>query len=90
MAPDTTVHCPICDSPGQLINDQHPCYQRPEVSSIYACQYCDVQFAWPLRICPAEIYENIYRQAANLPGYDLYVDFAKSVQTQKYPMDLPN
>ena len=70
-----SVPCPLCHADAKLINGQHPGYQRPQVFAIHGCQYCDLQFAWPMRT-DATLYEHIYRQADQLSGYDVYAGMA--------------
>jgi SAM-dependent methyltransferase len=80
------VACPLCQSSARLINARHPGWQRLSFFAIYGCQYCDLQFAWPLQSDSA-LYEHIYRQADILPGYDFYTGLAKIVERQHSPLD---
>jgi SAM-dependent methyltransferase len=79
------VNCPLCDAPTALVNARHPGYQAPDNFAIHACHYCDLQFAWPLAITPG-LYENIYRQAERLPGYDAYPKLAAGVAREADPL----
>ena len=79
------VNCPICGATAQLINDRHPGYQHPQVFSIFGCQYCDLQFSWPIN-ATTDVYEHIYRQASSLPGYDFYAGLARQLEAQSDPL----
>jgi len=79
------VNCPLCGASSASLHERHPGYQAPDSFAIHACQYCDLQFAWPLTITHG-IYENIYRQAERLPGYDLYTKLAVGVARESDPL----
>ena len=79
------VNCPLCGAPARSVNPHHPGYQAPDTFAIHACHYCDLQFAWPMAITPG-IYENIYRQAERLPGYESYAKFAAEVARAADPL----
>lgn len=83
---NTGVSCPLCHAPAKLINAHHPGWQRSTFFAIYGCQYCDLQFAWPLQ-SNAALYEHIYRQADRLPGYDFYAGLARALKRQRSPLD---
>jgi len=79
------VNCPLCGASAPLDNARQPGYQEPDLFAIHDCHYCDLQFAWPLAITPG-IYENIYRQADRLPGYDLYTRLAAGAAREADPL----
>jgi SAM-dependent methyltransferase len=63
--------CPLCAHGVERIFSDHPAYAAPGRFDVYDCGGCDTRFAWPMATS-ATLYEQIYRVAALLPGYDRY------------------
>jgi SAM-dependent methyltransferase len=81
------IGCPLCDAPAREVERAYPGYKVPATFGIIECATCRTQFANPLCSDPA-IYDDIYRNAALVPGYDRYHAFAKSVSRVKDPLGL--
>ncbi len=54
-----------------MVLQSHHGYASPWRFDVHECPSCDTRFAWPLR-CDGAVYEQIYRDAARIPGYDRY------------------
>ena len=80
-------HCPVCKHVVQRIHSDHAAYAAPGSFDIYDCEGCDTRFAWPMRTSSA-IYEQIYRVAARLPGYDRYERLRLALPASERPLDL--
>lgn len=85
MFADFPQACPICASETVALNERHPGYRRPAVFAIHMCPNCDTQFAAPLQV-DAELYDVIYREAANVRGYSRYRVFAEAVTAEADPL----
>jgi 2-polyprenyl-3-methyl-5-hydroxy-6-metoxy-1,4-benzoquinol methylase len=78
--------CPICHSPLNLLEDNYPGYQEPNLYSICKCENCDTSVALPLSV-DEFLYDTIYKQAENMPGYYRYFDYAEKVLDRENPID---
>ena len=61
----------MCGDGTQVVLQSHHGYASPWRFDVHECPSCDTRFAWPLR-CDGAVYEQIYRDAARIPGYDRY------------------
>jgi len=84
---DMRTHCPLCAHPVERILAGHPAYAAPGRFDVYDCGGCDTRFAWPM-VTSSTIYEQIYRVAARLPGYDRYERLRAAVAASDKPLDL--
>ena len=80
-------HCPLCAHAVERILAGHPAYAAPDRFDVYDCSGCDTRFAWPMTTS-SEIYEQIYRVAERLPGYDRYERLRAAVAVSDSPLDL--
>ena len=86
-AADLPTHCPLCAHRVERILADHPAYAAPGRFDVYDCAGCDTRFAWPM-LTSSAIYEQIYRVAATLPGYDRYERLRAAVAASDKPLDL--
>ncbi len=83
----TPTHCPLCAHAVARILAGHPAFAAPDRFDVYECGGCDTRFAWPM-VTSSTIYEQIYRVAARLRGYDRYERLRSAVAVDKSPLDL--
>lgn len=79
--------CRLCGHGVERIFSGHLAYAAPGRFDIYECDGCDTRFAWPLA-SSAALYEQIYRVAASLPGYDRYERLRIALAGSVRPLDL--
>lgn len=82
----THVTCSLCGNPAREIAHSYPGYKIPTSYGIWECGECGLQFADPMRSDP-DLYDEIYRSPALMPGYDRYYNYAKAVARSKKPME---
>lgn len=80
-----TISCRFCGRPSRLLASHHPGYRQHLTFAIHECPWCDVQFAVPATV-PKGLYEDIYRNAAILPGYARYHRYASEISAQQDPL----
>ena len=61
----------MCSDGTNVVLRSHHGYAAPWCFDVHECPSCDTRFAWPLRADGA-VYEQIYRDATRVPGYDRY------------------
>lgn len=79
--------CPLCAHAVERILAGHPAYAAPDRFDVYGCGGCDTRFAWPMATS-STIYEQIYRVAARLHGYDRYERLRAAAAVSDSPLDL--
>jgi SAM-dependent methyltransferase len=77
--------CLFCGSTAVLKNRSITGYQQPDVFKIYHCPHCYTAFSLP-RVETKNIYESIYENGEQVPGYDRYWKYAKKVKKSRHPM----
>ena len=82
----TTVKCLLCGNTSNLVHANYTGYQEPHTFSIYSCQFCNTNFSIP-RVDASKLYEVIYTQGAEHPGYDRYWKYAKDIKNHNDPLD---
>jgi 2-polyprenyl-3-methyl-5-hydroxy-6-metoxy-1,4-benzoquinol methylase len=85
MIDNKNMECLLCGKTAELLEANFPGYQEPEKYGIYYCSFCNTSFAFP-RGDTKHIYENIYKHADKLPGYDRYTKYMNVVKTHKNPL----
>ena len=78
---------PLCAHAVERILAGHPACAAPDRFDVYGCGGCDTGFAWPM-VASSTIYEQIYRVAARLPGYDRYERLRAAAAVSDSPLDL--
>ena len=81
----TFEKCLICNNLAELIHKDFPGYQKPFKFYIYHCKYCNTSFSLP-RTDAYLIYEKIYKNVKNIPGYDRYWYYAENIKNQTKPL----
>jgi len=90
MGNENVVQCLFCGKEATIIKKNLPGYQEPDVFNIYGCPTCHTDFSFP-RVETTRIYDHIYNNAKNVPGYDRYWRFMKMIKRSKNPLnDLSN
>lgn len=87
MESDKVVQCQLCGKEATIINSQLPGYQEPDLYQIYHCPTCCTDFSFP-RVDTTMIYDHIYNDAKNVPGYDRYWRFMKMIKKSKNPLNV--
>lgn len=71
--------CKICGGEARTIFQGHPCFSAPSTFDVAECVWCDTRFA--ATNAPADqVYELIYRNAEQVPGYDRYKRYADGLR----------
>jgi len=73
------VTCSICGKTPDLIYDGYPGYQAPHKFMIYNCSGCNTSFAFP-EMDTSALYENIYKNAYRVPGYNRHWKYSKWIR----------
>lgn len=82
----TNKKCLLCGAPTEIKHDKYPGYQEPLVFEIYHCESCSTAFSLPRLNDTKIIYDNIYKNGTNVPGYDRYWRYAEDVKYIKKPL----
>jgi SAM-dependent methyltransferase len=77
--------CGLCGASARRVHADFPGYRAGTTYTIYACASCGCSFADPMAV-DGTIYEDIYRDAAQVPGYARYVDYAQLVAQAADPL----
>jgi len=81
--------CPVCSNEAaRCVHCAYPGYREPELYDIYECDVCGTSYAVGDVTCLGEIYEAIYRQIDEVPGYRRYAQFARTVAGCASPLDM--
>jgi 2-polyprenyl-3-methyl-5-hydroxy-6-metoxy-1,4-benzoquinol methylase len=78
------VTCQLCGSPSQLKHEGFQGYQLGMKFNIYACNTCATSFSMP-RVDTSKIYDAIYSNGKNVPGYNRYWSYMNEVKTADKP-----
>jgi SAM-dependent methyltransferase len=82
----TSVKCPICKSNASVIFTRHPGYQDPKTFDIARCDACSTSYALGDSAELSAMYDAIYRQAEDIPGYSGYLELAKALVGASDPL----
>ncbi|HXS81955.1 MAG TPA: methyltransferase domain-containing protein [Methylomirabilota bacterium] len=84
--PSTTMPCPACRGDMVRALSEHPGYRDDgQVFGVFRCPACGSSAAWP-RTVPGDLYDVIYAQAARIPGYSRYEEYATLVSRSGDPL----
>jgi hypothetical protein len=75
----------LCGETASVMEQKYPGYQEPDTFSIYYCQNCNSSFSFP-RYETEHIYEHIYKNAHNIPGYNRYEKYFNITKDHKHPL----
>lgn len=78
--------CLLCGDTAVLKHSEFPGYQEPDTFKIYHCQNCNTAFSLP-RVETNEIYDKIYKNAQQIPGYDRYWEYAQHIKKSSNPLE---
>jgi SAM-dependent methyltransferase len=78
--------CPACSSPEHRLSGSIEGYVQGTQFSILNCNACGTSFADPHRE-DSRVYEYIYRNAKDTPGYARYYEYAQRVTRAHSPID---
>lgn len=79
-------NCLICGNPTEQLSRSYAGFQAPAVFQIQSCPNCDVSYSLP-RVDATDVYNNIYRVAASIPGYSRYWKYMSEIKDSKAPLD---
>jgi SAM-dependent methyltransferase len=82
-----TLSCPICSASSILIHRSLPGYIAGKSYDVYECQDCNASFANPLN-SEKTVYESIYKNVSNIPGYQRYFEYSELVLKSKNPLSM--
>jgi len=80
------IECLLCNEHANLIYENYPGYQEPDVFKLYHCSFCNTTFSMP-RNDAKDIYELIYKNGKNVRWYDRYWRYAEAVKKERKPLD---
>lgn len=78
--------CPICENRTEVLRDNLCGYRKGGRYTVRECASCRVQYVDPLR-AEGEIYDQIYSQAHEVPGYARYLRYAEEVLKARDPLE---
>jgi len=81
-----TTYCLLCGKTANLVHADYTGYQQPQTFRIYTCPSCGTNFSMP-RTDASRLYDVIYLQRENHPGYARYWKYAKDVKNIIDPLD---
>ena len=82
---DESMTCMLCGGSTTIKHKEFPGYQQPETFKIYHCMECDTAFASP-RIDTSQLYETIYKNGKNVPGYERYWKYGENIKKSDDPL----
>jgi len=80
------LKCQLCGNSSQLKYENFQGYQLGMKFNIYACDTCVTSFSMP-RVDTSKIYDAIYSNGENVPGYNRYWNYKKEVKLADNPLD---
>lgn len=83
--PSIIQSCYLCEKDAELKYKDHEGYIEEQRYHIYHCDHCNTAFAYPLKI-NYQLYNHIYRQLENVPGYERYLRYSQQVLIEKDPL----
>lgn len=78
--------CSLCGGESKQVYTGLKGYIEGSAYDLYECGKCNASFSHPLKSDNA-VYDAIYSQAENIPGYERYVRYSKLVKQVKKPLD---
>jgi SAM-dependent methyltransferase len=77
--------CPLCNGMTKLKEENFIGYKEDMIFKIYLCNDCLTSFALP-RTNASRIYDFIYRNGENVPGYNRYWNYFKQIKKHENPL----
>lgn len=81
------TNCPICNGKSDLRIRQLEGYQQGAFFDIFVCAVCKASFSYPLK-SDSKIYDHIYQQTEEMPGYNRYHRYAQLVKIIPNPIKM--
>ncbi len=81
------IKCFLCGERAELKHDQYSGYQEPFTFQIYHCTVCCTGFSLPRINDTKELYDTIYTNGPNIPGYHRYWVYSEGVKKTKKPLN---
>lgn len=85
MTESDRLICQICGNTAQCKFRNHQGYQKSLQFDIYHCDRCFTAFASPLKV-DESIYDLIYDQVEQVPGYERYLRYSSEIQQEPDPL----
>ena len=85
MIPDHIL-CDICDSTASLKEENLQGNQQDTTFRIYHCPKCNTSFSLP-RVDASKIYDSIYINGKEVPGYSRYWRYFSNIKSKKNPLE---
>ena len=79
--------CPICQAPHVAEQGSIEGYRQSTFYKVMACPSCHVSFVDPMA-SESLLYEHIYQQVQQVPGYARYYELAQEVLKASNPCNL--
>lgn len=79
------INCELCNSPAHLKFEGLQGYQLGMKFNIFICENCATSFSMP-RPDTTEIYNAIYSNGKDVPGYNRYWSYMDEVKTKEKPL----
>jgi len=83
---DNKIICALCGGFAEIKHENYPGYQEPWKFQICHCKKCNTSFSLPKVLDTKNLYENIYKNSKNVPGYERYWKYAINVKAQVSPL----
>ncbi|WP_395400053.1 class I SAM-dependent methyltransferase [Pseudoduganella sp. UC29_106] len=80
-----TEVCGLCGAASDLVLRDHWGFKAPTTFNIFHCVNCDTRFAAPMQV-DSQVYDLIYRNAAQVPGYDRYARYRHQLTQASNPL----
>lgn len=77
--------CLLCGGLVELMSKNFVGYQEDMIFQIYRCNTCQVSFPQP-QIDASKLYDVIYKDAQNVPGYGRYWAYFNEIKKKKNPL----
>lgn len=77
--------CPLCNGTAKLKKDNFTGYKEDMIFKIYLCDDCLTSFPLP-KMNANKIYDFIYKNRENVPGYNRYWNYFNQIKKQENPM----
>jgi SAM-dependent methyltransferase len=85
MSCKNQVNCALCGNSAVFVGTKLG-YQEPDIFNIFECPNCSTSFA-VANVYSDNIYENIYKSARDIPGYDRYYRYKDKVKNVSNPLE---
>ena len=81
------IDCPLCMNTVRVVFRGYPGYKEPDRFDIARCAECDTNFVLLGDYDLGGLYDAIYRQVEDIPGYSRYARYAQRVLREQDPLE---